>query len=713
MKRTFTEAVPRTLVALLAGLAITCACGLQALAQTPGGTAIQNQASATYSDGSGNNFNTVSNTVTVTVANVSGLAITPDAGTRPTVVAGQTTAVFSFNVTNTGNFADQVRFLANGASAAVTGPATISAMAIDLNGNGQIDASDTDIKNNGADVISATLTPNSATQSLVVLVQVNINTAAQSSNTITVTLGDAPANGAGDTTYDNVAIPNGTPPSAREVRTVSTTSVNGLREARGDISATVDNDAQILLALTAPSGPVALGSDITYSLRATNNGARDAAAQTIPNGPSGASTGIFIVAPIPVGTTLKAGQTFPAGTLFSTSDLTTTSPLGGTTTNPTSAITTATWTTTAPADLTQLKRIAFNTGATLAVGASTAPQSFIVTITTGNATSPIAEIADVFAKNSIGANITDQSGDATLNSGDGNANFDEGAQPGSVDGNGIIQYTTLQTQGNVALGPQGQPTASNTTTNDDYTNKNVAPAAIAGVAPGGTSLAASTITYTNTIRNTGNADDTYALTVPTVPANFTVQISVDNGSTYTTVVPGNGTVSLLVPFNTTRDVLVKITAPAALSVLQGFDTVVRATSTNTPANYNETIDRIYTGFLRMDKTATISNTTGVGSATDPVPGAVITYTINYSNVSSSGGTNNVQLTASSIVITENGTAAPNNWGTTTDQVVGSASDARPGATITGDAAGSTSLTDTVGTLAAGQSGTFTFRRRIR
>ncbi len=139
-----------------------------------------------------------------------------------------------------------------------------------------------------------------------------------------------------------------------------------------------------------------------------------------------------------------------------------------------------------------------------------------------------------------------------------------------------------------------------------------------------------------------------------------------------------------------------------------------------PANYNETIDRLYTGFLQLTKTATIYNPTGNGTAGDAltgggdsVPGAIITYSINYSNISVTGGTNNIQLTASGIVITENGNAAPNNWGTTTDQVAGSASDAHAGAVITGDAAGSTSLTDTVGTLGAGQSGTFTFKRRIK
>src|SRR5437762_7347450 len=123
-RRTFvTPAILRLLIAL----AIAGALSAQTAAQTPGGTSISNQASATYSDGT-NSYSTVSNTVTVTVSNVSGLAITPDAGANPTVVAGQASVIFNFTVTNTGNFSDQVHFLAGGASASLGGasPATIT-----------------------------------------------------------------------------------------------------------------------------------------------------------------------------------------------------------------------------------------------------------------------------------------------------------------------------------------------------------------------------------------------------------------------------------------------------------------------------------------------------------------------------------------------------------------------------------------------------------
>src|SRR3954447_12758918 len=120
----------------LAVLALVSLCAVTSFAQaTSGGTQIQTRASATYSDGS-NSYSVNSNTVTVTVANVAGLTITPDGGSVPTVVAGQTNVDFTFTVTNSGNFPTQVRFPALGAAIFTTGPVTVTGARIDLTGNG-------------------------------------------------------------------------------------------------------------------------------------------------------------------------------------------------------------------------------------------------------------------------------------------------------------------------------------------------------------------------------------------------------------------------------------------------------------------------------------------------------------------------------------------------------------------------------------------------
>lgn len=667
-----------TLRLLVAALIVLAFFG-RAAAQTPGGTVISNQASATYSDGT-NSYSTVSNTVTVTVSNVSGLTITPDAGSNPTVVAGQTGVLYDFTVTNTGNFTDQVRFLASGASVRVVGPGTVTRAVIDLNSDGDIDGGETDIFTNGADVLSANILQNG---SIHVLVEVSVNGGATAGQTVQVLLGDASTGGP---SFDNQAANS----SANEVRTVSGTSVNGLREARGDISVTVANDALLQLTLTAPSGPVALGSDITYGWQVCNNGARAAAGVTL-----NASTQVYIIAPVPARTVLTSGQTFPAGTLYTTSALST-APLS------------ATWSSSAPVPLSNTTRLAFPVGATLAGGGTcSASINMVVTVNTGiDASIPIDEIGDVFGKNTVNVTITDQSGDATPNNGDGNANFNEGYVAGA--GHGVIQQTTLTQIGSVLIGPSGAAGAVGPNdNNDDYTNKSVN-TGIAGVAPGGNTTALGQLVYVNTVQNTGNTSDTFTLDAPSVPAGFTVEISTDGGTNYTTV-SGGGSVSLAIAFGASANINVRITEPAGNTVLTGFDTVIRATSTATPAANNRTIDRLYTGFVRLVKSYTVTNSTGVGGATDAVPGAVITYNITYQNISTSNGDAScVKLTAQNVVITEDGLAAPNNWGSFTTHT-GTPSDTGSGVVVIVNA---TTYTDTVASLAPGVSAVFSFQRSI-
>ncbi len=654
-------------------LTVVCALCLPAMAQTPGGTTISNQASATYSDGT-NTYSTVSNTVTVTVSNVAGLTITPDAGSNPSVVAGQTGVLYNFTVTNTGNFTDKVHFLASGASVRVVGPGSVTQAVIDVDNSGTINVGDTDLM--AAAVDSANILQNG---NIHVLVEVTVSPLATTAQSIQVLLGDAATGGP---SFDNQAADS----SANEVRTVSGSSVNGLREARGDISASVVSDSLLQLTLTAPSGPVNLGSDITYTWQLANTGARDVSGVTL-----NAATQVYIIAPIPARTVLTTGQTFPAGTLYSTTALST-APLS------------ATWTTLAP-PLNTVTRLAFPVGATLAAGATSSSINMIVTVNTGiNTSIPIDEIGDAFGRNYVNATITDQSGDATTNNGDGNANFDEGYVAGA--GHGVIQQTTLTQVGSVLLGPASAPGAVGPTdNNDDYTNKSSNPG---NIAPGGTTTASAQLVYTNTVQNNGNANDTYTLDAPTVPAGFTVEISTNGGGAWTDVSSG-GSTSLAVVFGSSANILVRVTVPAGQLVLNAFSTTIRATSTVTPAASNRTLDRAYTGFVQLTKTATVANGTGVGGATDAVPGAVITYDITYANISTSNGDANcVKLTASNLVITEDGLLAPNNWGSTTTNS-GSPSDSGSGVVNTVSA---TQYTDTIASLAPGASAVFTFKRSI-
>lgn len=671
-----TCAATSAILRLLIALAIAFALSTPAAAQTPGGTTISNQASASYTDGT-NTYNTVSNTVTVTVSNVSGLAITPDTASNPTVVAGQTAVLYNFTVTNSGNFTDKVHFLASGASARVVGPGTLTREVIDVDSSGTINAGDTDLMVGAVD--SADILQNG---NIHVLVEVSINGGATAGQTVQVVLGDA----GGSSPFDNQAV---VAPNTNEVRTVSALSVNGLREAKGDILATVVNDTLLQLNLTAPAGPVDLGTDITYGWTVQNTGLRDAAGVTL-NG----VTAVYIIAPIPARTVLKSGQTFPAGTLYTTSPLTT-APLS------------ATWSTTAPAPLSNTTRIAFPISAPFAPGPPTSAINLVVTVNTGiDANIPIDEIGDVFGKNSLGTTITDQSGDVTSNNGDSNADFNEGYVAAA--GHGVIQQTTLKKLGAVLIGPSGAPAAVGPTdNNNDYSNKSVN-TGIAGVAPGGVTTASGQLVYVNTVQNTGNTSDTFTIDSPTVPAGFTVEVSTNGGASYTTV-SGGGSVSLAIAFASSANINVRILAPLGQTVLTGYDTIIRATSIATPASFNKTIDRLYTGFIRLDKASSVTNATGVGGATDPVPGAVITYTVTYTNVSSSNGDANcVKLTANNLVITEDGLAGTNNWGTYTTNSA-SPSDSGTGTVVTVSA---TAYTDTVTSVLPGAFAVFTFKRSI-
>jgi hypothetical protein len=676
----------RALSRMVVILAITCALVAPAFAQTTdGGTDIQNTASASYTDGGSNSYNVNSNTVIVKVSNVAGLTITPDGGALASqVVAGETGILYNFTVTNTGNFSDKVQFLASGASIRVSGtaPATITRAVID-NGSGgtanQIDGTDTNILTNAGVVTSPLMARNT---SIHVLVEVSVGAAATASQTVIVTLGDASSD---SQNADN---------SANEVRTshpVGTVVTNGDAtnhnvEAVGDITATVQNDAQLQLSLTAPSGPVPLASNITYAWQLCNIGARAAKSVTLTtvNG-GGSNQGVFIFAPVPANTVLAASQTFPGsvGVLYSSS-------------NPAlNPVTQMVWETVRPATVTM---VAFNVatplnGGTLGASPTCGPSiNMVVTITTPDATNSITEQGNAYANNSL------------------NVQLPPAASP--------LRTTTLAQTGGVLNGPQGAPGAVGTDTNDDFTDKSVNPSAILNVpaypAPANVTVAVGTATFTNTVQNTGNANDTYTLSVLSYPAGADVTIIV--GATSTPMVTGGNPVvgaapTIAVAYNSTANYQVVVSLPVGKPVLTGFDTVIRATSGIDNTQTNKTIDRLFTGFIKLEKAVSVSNPDLTkGSATDPVPGAVLTYTIVYTNVATSvGGAGSVKLTANNLVITENGAAGGNNWVTYTSQN-GTPTD--PGGSIVVNGPPVTSITDTVASVAAGATGTFTFKRTI-
>jgi len=87
--------------------------------------------------------------------------------------------------------------------------------------------------------------------------------------------------------------------------------------------------------------------------------------------------------------------------------------------------------------------------------------------------------------------------------------------------------------------------------------------------------------------------------------------------------------------------------------------------------FNITIDRVYTGYVRLRKQSEIIRNGVVAESLSEAPktvrpGDIIRYVVEYVNFSTpSAGSGNVTLDASNLVITDDGSAAPNNWTTFT------------------------------------------------
>lgn len=311
-----------------------------------------------------------------------------------------------------------------------------------------------------------------------------------------------------------------------------------------------------------------------------------------------------------------------------------------------------------------------------------------------------------------------------------------------------------------AIGPSG-------TTDDDFTNKSsLVPA---GISPGDT-LNPQPVGFTNTILNNGTSPGTVTL-VPTPPANAgdlppntTVTVSFGSTSAVYTYDGTNFNLTSGTPIsipnvapNQTVNYGVEIDLPNGTrlstdeDVNRGFPVPIQASidtnGDNVADAQNTTIDRVYTGFLRLRKLSRILDQNGQPVAgadgqfsvdpKSPQPGNIIEYQIQYTNISEQqSGNGNVILNAGNVVINENGVALPNNWARDNDtngvidtsNIVGSATDSNgtiqffngdPATNVGTDQTGTTATTDVtryVNTLnnpvAPQQTGTFTFRRRV-
>ncbi|MBN3926178.1 hypothetical protein [Nostoc sp. NMS4] len=341
----------------------------------------------------------------------------------------------------------------------------------------------------------------------------------------------------------------------------------------------------------------------------------------------------------------------------------------------------------------------------------------------------------------------------------------------------------------VLNGPQNKPDATGPSglTNDDFTNKSsLVPA---NTLPG-SKLDPSAVAFTNTISNSGTNPGTITL-APTQPTN---KLDLPNGTQVTITYASS---SAVYTYDQATGIFTTASTPITIPNVAPGATVNYGVEVNLPANTslstdtiadyagdtefgfpvpiiasinvsgaistNTTIDRVYTGFLKLVKVSRVLPGTGpsVGTGQDdfestpafngidpnsgvadvprnPAPGNIIEYQIRYKNISDAqAGTGNVILNANKVVISEDGTQAPNNWAKDNDtntqidtsNVVGSAQDSGAStiqffsgnpATSSGiDQTGTTVTTDVTkyvdtatGQVAPGVQRTFTFQRKV-
>jgi hypothetical protein len=343
----------------------------------------------------------------------------------------------------------------------------------------------------------------------------------------------------------------------------------------------------------------------------------------------------------------------------------------------------------------------------------------------------------------------------------------------------------------VLNGPDRAPDAiGSTSNNDDFTNKS---SFVPTDKKPGDKIDPSPVAFTNTVKNSGTDPSSISLipTPPAIAADLPVNsvVTITNGSESRSYVwdgtafkfdadKNPATTNDQSPIDqTTEYITVPNVAPGAsvnygvevnlppdtplsTDTGKGFPVPVTAfvddatPGLGTETAKNITIDRVYTGFLKMLKESRVLPGTGPAvqgnegtfsvDPKKPAPGNIIEYRITYTNISEAqSGTGNVTLKADKVVIVEDGTLSTasgdgkNNWAKDNDvngqldtsNIVGTAKDTGAstiqfysGATGTNsaiDQTGTTADTDVskyintvTGIVQPGEKREFIFQRKV-
>ncbi len=647
---------------------------------TAPGTAINNTASASYSDGT-NTYSSTSNQVQTFVQNAPSLVITTNNGTAP----GSTTQnqnvpagpiVYGnvindiYTLTNTGNSSGY--FQLGAGTSTVSGPGTFQNVIV----------TGTDgVPHTFATVAAANTYLSTAANTNVyglpagafinVAIQYKVTTAG--SGTVGTTVAGATI------TYPGTGSNYGASTS------------NAVSNTYGD---TVVADARLDLQKTAG---VVSGNTLTYTIDVNNGGAapaqllqsiRQSGTTITGSALSATNNGILVTDKIP--------QNGGVPLTVSSASITKNISIAGDT--ATIVYTTdntgkSGWTTTAPSAGTAYFVGVYITGTgAIPVGSSgssagnvsnaQAELEFTLTLTNlppGNAIKNVAVTA--YADN---AGFVEGPGIApgtVPNNGTADPSTAYNAASGNPAANGLSNTTTSNVPG-VLNGPKGAAGASgcyntatcgSNTTNTDFTQASLGSNGTFGAQlPGGTVL-----NVPGDLQNTSSGNDTYSFTFPSLPAAVTVTgVYTDYNCTNLATKDGSGNYQISVSASATAPYCVKYSSASGANAPTDFNPIyvqVLATSQASGSYSNSTYHVLMPGgFISLQKTATVLSTGCPAGASVPAngvcPAGVIQYKVAYLNtlpVSTVSGAGNVALAmvAGTLKITEDGGAGTNTWAT--------------------------------------------------
>jgi hypothetical protein len=667
-------------VSVMATVLFVMAACLTTQAATPAGTTINNSASATYVDPAapGTPYSATSNTITLRVAEVAGITVTPRAtaavGGGLIVPGGQVN--FDFTVSNTGNGTNAFSIPNTAIVGGTAGSTIVGTPEISYDGGVTFTplatAAGTFSGSGATGRLQTTSIP--AGGSVIVRIVTTIPANSTQNQTITAQLGNTGANdnsaatqnqsyAAGDTgnvfTTNNASEPSPGPPlnGQREAAAFSSTMVQARMQAfaqllKSGAIATSNVDPQldtIVYALTLnvlASYPSAGPAYIAAPLVATAMQLNGASAQRV-----------FVSDVVPAQTLLSAVAAPPSGwtVVYST--------------DATSVATTAAFTTTAPGNLATVKRIGWIAAGPVPLGSAIAGFGFTVVASgvPAAAASTVLNIAQVFGQSQgdpTNLLVYDQSGDQfPSNFSAGNGSPGSSAPLGTAPANGVAPVSgpndpggntgvaggdnnvvNLAPQTALVNGPSGVPGAlgPDGTNATDVTIQTVT--VPAGLPPASGLPVPLQSAFTNTIGNTGTVPLLNVTLVPQLPV---APAGLPNGTTAAISWSGQATAAVYTYTSTsgwtltggspvsipsvaaggTQNYSVVVTLPAGTAqstnggaAANGFPVPILASST-TPfgTSTNLTTDTTYTGFVKLTKLAQVFNADGSACDLAPTP----------------------------------------------------------------------------------------------